>query len=81
MAIRDVDDLRGMLDTEILAEITRLETAMRRARAYAAEIEQDAITSLQSLRASLIQEVIDRALGDYPPAAAAEGAMSTEAER
>jgi hypothetical protein len=28
MAIQDVDDLRGMLDTEILAEITRLRTAL-----------------------------------------------------
>jgi hypothetical protein len=48
-------------------EIERLRAALLTARGYAAEIEADAGTSLQSLRASLIQEVVDRTLGTYPP--------------
>ena len=61
--------------SRLRARIAQYETAMRRARGYAEEIEQDAATTLQSLRASLIQEAIDRALGIYP-STAAEGAMS-----
>lgn len=48
-------------------KIEMLSLALRQARLYAHQIGKDAITSLQSLRASLIQEVADRALGDYPP--------------
>lgn len=48
-------------------EVLRLQNALLLTRGYAVEIERDSIMSVQSMRASLIQEVVDRALGLYPP--------------
>lgn len=41
MAIEHVDDLRGMLDTEIMAEIERLTRERDDARRWAVRLEQE----------------------------------------
>lgn len=76
MAIHDVDDLRGMLDYEVMAEITRLRTALEAVHRYGLNVAGYSEAYGETESAHLWNEIAAIAEEALWPTAPHPGAMS-----